>query len=124
MSLNDRPIDPHETPFSTLPLAALAAELRSEPPYENGKNSRVLVRSQEISLVLSALKAGFELKAHHAPTSASVTVLEGELLFSTHGEQERQVTLGPLGCAVFSAKVQHSVKALSDCLFLITMGGK
>ncbi len=124
MSLTDRPLDPQDTPFSSLDLVSLAAELRSEPPYENGKNSRVLVRSQEMSLILSALKEGSELKAHHAPTTASVIVLQGELLFSTHGDKPEERSLGPHQCVVFSASVEHSVKALSNCLFLITMGGR
>ena len=51
-------------------------------------------------------------------------VLEGELLFSTHGDDPEERSLGPHQCVVFSASVEHSVKALSDCLFLITMGGK
>lgn len=124
MSLTDRPVDPRETPLTLLPFPELAAELRAEAPYENGKNSRALVRSQEMSVVLSALKTGLELKPHRAPTTASVVVLEGELLFSTHGDKPEEQRLTAHQCVVFSAEVEHSVKALTDCLFVITMGGK
>ena len=124
MSLTDRPIDPQETPFCSLSLHELGDQLCAETPYQNGKNSRVLVRSQELSLVLTALRAGAELKAHHAPTTASVVVLRGELLFSTHGEVPEEHCLGTGHSVVFAASVQHSVKALTDCLFVITMGGR
>ena len=124
MSLNDRPIDPHETSLATFDFQRLAAELRTEPSYEkNGKSSRALVRGQELCMVLSALKAGHELKPHHAPTSASVLVLEGSLMFCIHGDDPGQHLLSKLNSAVFGAKVQHSVKAVSDCLFLIILGG-
>lgn len=124
MSLTDRPVDPRETPLTLLSFLKLAAELRAEAPYENGKNSRALVRSQEMSIVLSALKAGLELKPHRAPTTASVVVLEGEILFATHGDSPEEKRLIANECVVFSADVEHSVKALTDCLFVITMGGK
>jgi quercetin dioxygenase-like cupin family protein len=125
MSLTDRPVDLQEVPFISLDFLELATQLRREPAYaKNGKNSRALVRGQEISLVLTVLKAGHELKPHHAPTSASVVVLEGGLQFRTHGDNPQQRDLGGLQSAVFSAQVQHSVKAVSDCAFLITLGGK
>lgn len=125
MSLDDRPADLHEVPFLSLDFPELAAQLRHEPAYDkNGKNSRALVRGQELSLVLTVLKEGQELKPHHAPTSASVVVLEGSLQFSTHGDHPERKDLHLLQSAVFSAQVQHSVRALSDCAFLITLGGK
>lgn len=123
--INDRPLDPAEQPFSTFALSReIGASLREEPAYERGKNARSLVRSNGLTVVTTALKAGQELKPHHAPGTAIATVLEGEIVFATHGENPKKQTLRQHDCAVFTSEVEHSVSAVAESLLLIVIGAK
>lgn len=125
--LKNRPWEPHHHPFTSFSIEQdLADSLRSEAAYrDHGKNARSLVRSQALTLVLTALKAGTELKPHRAPTDATVLVLQGELAFRIHGSEPPQETrLATHDGAVFTADVEHSVRAISDCLFFLAIGGK
>lgn len=122
---DDRPLDPSQHPFSTFSLSSeIAVALRQEPAYQHGKNARALIRSEGLTVVTTALKAGHELKPHHAPGTAIATVLEGEIVFSTYGENTETRTLQPHDCAVFTSEVQHSVRAVTDSLLLLVIGAK
>lgn len=119
------PIDPNLAHFTTFALAnGIGQDLRREAAYSTGKNARCLVRSAELTLVVTALAEGSELKSHHAPGSATAIVLEGEVAFRTLGEHPSETVLRQHDCAVFSPKVQHSVEAKKETLLLIVIGHK
>lgn len=128
--ITDRPLDLVDPPVSTFSLAKdILSELRSEPAYERGKNSRAIVRSQdrELSIVVSVLAEGGELKQHQAPSPTTIIVLEGAIVFSTHsetGEVISEKTLGVHDIAVFTPEVHHSVRAAKESAMLIVMGGR
>jgi quercetin dioxygenase-like cupin family protein len=111
--------------FLTFAISSdIAQSLRQDPAYTHGKNARSLVRSSELTMVTTVLKAGAELKPHHAPASSTAIVLEGEILFRTHGATPTENILRQHDCAVFSSETQHSVEARTDSLILIVMGAK
>lgn len=122
----DRPLDTHIESFATLALSGdIAAGLRADPAYaQHGKNARSLVRSPELTLVVTALRAGYELKPHHAPATATAVVLEGEIVFTVHSESSDERVLAAHECAVFTPQVRHSVRARKDSLLLIVMGAR
>lgn len=118
----NRPVDPAEHPLTHLSFKLIGQELREAPSYESaGKNSRSLVKSQGLSMVILAFKEGAEMKEHHAPGPATAIVLEGEIAFSV---AENVQILGPLESVVFSPELQHSVKAQKETLMLLVIGHK
>lgn len=120
-----RPWDPRSAPFATFALATdIGKALSQDPAYGTGKNARSLVRSPELTVVLTALQKGAELKPHHAPGPATAIVLEGEVEFRTLGDNPTSNRLGQHDCAVFSADVQHCVEATAETLLLIVIGEK
>jgi len=119
-------------PFRPLPMAdgeleyfalqRLAEDLRSEPVYEkNGRNALTLVRNEEATVVLTAIRAGTGLDVHRAPAVATVVVLEGAIEFQPD-DLEPQV-LKQHQSAVFGAQVAHAVHAQTDAILLIVIGG-
>lgn len=100
-------------------LRSTVETLRSEPPYTaNGRNGVTLVKNPELRVVLQAMGAGSRLAEHHAPGPITVQVLEGELEFSV-GETVHPLHAGSL--LVLPARVPHSVHAVQESVFLLTI---
>lgn len=118
----NRPVNPTEEFLTLHSFPEIARELRQGEAYARvGKNSRSLVKSPQLSMVLLALGRGAALKDHHAPAPATAVVLEGRIAFtSALGSRE----LGRLENAVFSAELEHGVEALEESLLLLIIGGK
>jgi len=124
-----RPLDPAQVPLSHFALEEVGRSLRQDAVYQNtGKNSRSLIRSQSLTMVLTALQKGSRLNEHHAPGPATALVLEGELLFSSPGPlaspAQTDLVLGAHQCAVFAGGLLHSVQAREETLLLIIIGEK
>ena len=124
-----RPVDPTVNPLTHLAFIEIARELRQAPAYEtSGKSSRALTRSADLSMVLLAMREGAELKEHHAPGPATAIVLEGEILFSSAtvegGKLDTETVISAHECAVFSPLLQHAVRARTETLMLVVIGGK
>lgn len=122
MTDQNRPINPDDTFFTAYSFLQIACELRADTAYaRTGKSSRSLVKSTALSMVLMTLNEGACLKEHHAPTTATVVVLEGRINFvSALGSHE----LGPLESGIFSSQLEHEVEALQESLLLLLIGGK
>ena len=122
-----RPVDPTVNPLTHLAFIEIARELRQAPAYEtSGKSSRALTRSADLSMVLLAMREGAELKEHHAPGPATAIVLEGEILFSSATVEggKLETVISAHECAVFSPLLQHAVRARTETLMLVVIGGK
>jgi quercetin dioxygenase-like cupin family protein len=66
--------------FHLFSLAPLRESLRSERPYrEQGRNGLVLLKTDQLRVVLQVAAAGAEIAEHTVPGPAIVHVLEGEL---------------------------------------------
>lgn len=103
--------------------AELIENLRREEAYgREGKTARTMLRSRALTLVLTVLRQGSSLDQHKAPGPIHVMTLEGELEFAiVDGES---FILKPMQSVAVPAAQMHAVKALSDCAFIITIGGK
>ena len=115
------PVEPSTAGLEAFSLSALSARARESAEYQrSGKASLTLVRSEPLTVVLIALRAGGGLREHHAPASAAVTVLSGEIDFSAEGE----VTALAGGEAMaFAANLPHAVTARTDADLLLVIGG-
>ena len=105
--------------LTTFNLASHISEMKQETTWEkNGRSSRTLNKVGTMRLVLNAMKAGMEIKTHHASGPISVHCLEGKLKFNT---EERSVTLQKGELLTLEELVKHSVEAIEETTFLLTV---
>ena len=87
----------------------------------SGRASLTLVRGDELTVVLVALKAEKVLEEHPAPAAATVIMLKGSIIFTTSKDK---ITVEQGEGVSFAGDVLHSVHAKEDCAFLVVIGGK
>ena len=114
-----RPLD---APLLVFDLPALLAQVRLEPAYRTSdRNALTVFKTDGMRIVLLALHAGAELKTHTALGIISVQVLEGRLMFRT-AEQATELAQGQL--LTLHAGIPHSVTAVTEVVFLLTLATK
>lgn len=104
-------------------LNKFLTQLKSEKAWIDGdRNSVTIFKSETMRIVLLGLHEHAELKAHKANGVISVQVLEGKIEFAT---ADRKSVLEKGQMVALQANVVHSVTALSESFFLLTlaMGG-
>ncbi|MGV3719879.1 MAG: cupin domain-containing protein [Actinomycetota bacterium] len=100
-------------------LGSTLQGLRSEPEYDrNGRNGTTLVKNPDLRVVLMALRDGGAMAEHHAPGPITVQALEGKIEFSTGGAVH---VLTPGKLLALPSGQPHSVKAVQDSAFLLTI---
>jgi len=93
--------------------------LRNETQYAaSGRNGVTLVKNPVVRVVLQAMRPGARLAEHHAPGPITVQVLQGEIEFSV-GETVHTLHVGNL--LALPARVPHSVHAVQESVFLLTI---
>jgi quercetin dioxygenase-like cupin family protein len=85
---------------------------------EKDRNSVTIFKSDTLRIVLIGLHQNAELKPHKAMGAITVQVLEGNLEFKTD-QESRQLETGQM--IVLQENITHSVKAISECFFLLTL---
>jgi quercetin dioxygenase-like cupin family protein len=94
--------------------------LRSGDAYSTADHAAHTISKQSGSrVVLIALKAGGRMNEHHADAPITVQGLQGTVNF-TVGDQTIRLTPGVLVTA--AAGMLHSVEAIEESAFLLTMG--
>lgn len=105
--------------LNSFSLSAQISEMKQEESWEkSGRSSRTLIKVGAMRLVLNAMKAGTEIKTHHANGPISVHCIEGKLKFNT---EERAVTLQTGELLTLEELVKHSVEAIEETVFLLTV---
>lgn len=108
-----------EAPLLSADLYLLLDQITDEESYKNGdRNAITIYKSDAMRIVLIALHAGAEMKAHTAPGEISVQVLKGSIIFKTD--------LEGLDCKtgqILTLKegIVHSVRATTEAAFLLTL---
>jgi len=94
-------------------------QVRNESTWkESDRNSITIFKSDKMRIVLLGLHKGAELKTHTANGIISVQVLEGKISFTT----EPQTAILQKGqMIVLHEKIPHSVAALEESFFLLTL---
>ncbi len=115
----ERPPAEHAGAALTFDLADELEQLRLEPSYTSGdRNARTLVKDERLRVVLTAMKAGARLNEHRAPGPVTIQAVEGTLRVLGSGGT---IDL-PTGQVVsLGANVSHSVEAVNECAFLLTI---
>ena len=100
-------------------LPKFIEQIKKEPAWLNGpRNAITVFKSERLRIVLIALHAGAEMPTHTAEGMISVQVVEGHLRFGTQ-EQTLQLAQGQL--VALHDRIPHSVLALEESLFLLTL---
>lgn len=106
-------------PLVEINLEEVIKQIKSETTWaDSDRNSVTLFKSETMRIVLIGLHENAELKPHKANGVISVQVIEGKIEFTveeqiTHLEQRRMITL--------QENIIHSVKALTESFFLLTL---
>jgi|SRR5690606_925186 len=100
-------------------LPKFIEQIKNEPAWRNGpRNAITVFKSDRLRIVLIALHAGAEMPTHTAEGMISVQVLEGSLRFGT---KEDTVLLTQGHLVALHDRIPHSVLALQESLFLLTL---
>ena len=107
-------------PGSTFDLAPIAADLRGEGVYQrDGHTARTLVREADIRILLVVMKGGGTIKEHRAHETASIQMLSGHVRVRL---PDRLVDLPSGRLLVLEGGLSHSVEAVDESAFLLTLG--
>jgi quercetin dioxygenase-like cupin family protein len=119
-----RPVDLSENTLTSFPVHEMAHQLMTEEAFQtSGRNALTLIRDENLTVVLTVLKAGAVLQEHHAPAPVTLLPLFGNIvLLADEGRKSAELSPGTTGA--FSAHLEHRVEATQDSAFLIVMGGQ
>ncbi len=94
-------------------------QIKSEVTWqESDRNSMTIFKSNTMRIVLMGLRANGELKPHKANGVISIQVIEGQMNFIA----DNQTTMLEKGQMIaLHDNVTHSVLALKDTFFLLTL---
>lgn len=84
-----------------------------------GRRSEILVKADGLRVVLVTMRTGITLHEHTAPGPISIHALRGQFRL-TFEDQARE--LGPGDLASLDTGVAHTVEALAEGAFLLTIG--
>jgi len=106
-------------PLVEMNLTDFINQIKSESTWANSdRNSVTLFKSETMRIVLIGLHEKSELKPHKANGVISVQVLEGKIEF-TEGQQSTHLGKGQM--IALQENITHSVKALTESFFLLTL---
>jgi quercetin dioxygenase-like cupin family protein len=109
------------TDDSVLAKYSLIDEVRRLAPgdTEAGRRAEILVKEDDLRITLVTMREGVELDEHAVPVSIAIHVLRGR--FAVHYDGETlELNHGDL--VSLRKDVRHTVRALEDGAFLLTLG--
>lgn len=113
---------PHTPPMADrimeFDLPAEIHRLHGETTWGTGQNARTLIKFDDFRVVLTALQAKVRIPEHKAVGRISVHVLSGHIQLRASG---RTFSLRPGGLLAIDRGVPHSVEALEESAFLLTI---
>ncbi|MGE5109536.1 MAG: cupin domain-containing protein [Acidobacteriaceae bacterium] len=101
-------------------LAQEVRELREQDSWQRGtgRSSKTLAKYPDFRVVLALMKAGSEMKEHHADARISVQGLQGKIRVHLP-DQAIELGAGELIC--LESGIPHDVEAVEESAFLITI---
>jgi len=113
-----RPQEPTEGASLTFDLSEQIRQIRQEPYWQSGRNSKTIVKYPDFRIVLMAMKANTSIHEHQAAGRISVQTVEGHLRMHAGG-QEFDLPAGRV--LVLDRAMPHDVEAIEDSAFLLTI---
>lgn len=111
-----------DAPLIDFDLNKHIKQLKEEEAWLNNKrNSITLFKSDAMRIVMIGLHMNAELPEHKADGIISVQLLQGHIVFKTSAEEKKLVAGNMI---TLHEKIPHSVTAIEDSIFLLTMALK
>jgi quercetin dioxygenase-like cupin family protein len=108
-----------DQPMMAFVIAEEISKIKADQPSTNqGKRSAVLAKNEHVSIVLAVLARGEALQEHQTEGQITVTVVQGAIRFDALNERVR-LNAGDL--LTLRPGIRHSVEALEDSAFVITV---
>lgn len=85
---------------------------------ETGRSSRTLAKYPDFRIVLVLMKRGSQMKEHHTDARISIQTLEGRIRVRV---SDQSLELGAGGLMCLESGIHHTVEALEESGFLITV---
>lgn len=105
---------------SVVDLETVERELRQEPGYErSGHAARTLARTDDLRVVLIAIRAGGRVPQHRVDVTASIHVITGRLHV---GLPDRALDLAAGQLALLGPGLEHDICTESESAFVLTLG--
>lgn len=112
----DRSID---AALVAIDLPAFVKQIKEESTWkESDRNAITVFKTNGLRIVLIALHKDAEMARHTADGIITVQVLEGQMQFNT---EWRSVELGKGQMLALHERIPHSVLALKETIFLLTL---
>lgn len=108
-----------DAPLVSIDIPEFIEQLKAEATWKTGdRNAMTVYKTSGMRIVLIALHEDAVMKKHTADGIISVQVLEGEIIFSTDNQP---VVIRKGQMIALHAGLPHSVKALKEFVFLLTL---
>jgi hypothetical protein len=108
--------------FTGFSLTPLVQELLATPEVENeGKTSRVLIKSERLTVLLTVMRRGARIHEQTIPTPAVAVPVLGDVSFERAPASARVSTDGD-SLVLMGSGMQHEILAHTDSAFLLVIG--
>jgi len=108
-----------DEPMMTFLIPEEIAKIRADQRSANqGKRSHVLAKNEHVRIVLAVLSGGEVLQEHETEGQITISMVQGAIRFNALGKRE---TLAVGGLLTLQPGIRHSVEALEDSAFVITL---
>lgn len=87
-------------------------------PWQSGLYSKLLVKADDLRVILIAMEPGAEIKKHHLDGTITIQVLQG--LLGLRVEEKSQI-LRSGQMLTIAPGVEHDIKARDNAAFLVTI---
>ncbi len=103
----------------TIDLPSFIKQVKEESSWKDkDRNAITVFKTNGMRIVLIALHAGAEMKTHTADGIISIQVIDGRMKFNA---DNRSVELNKGQILALHKGIQHSVLAVEETLFLLTL---
>src|SRR5260370_37847453 len=114
-----RPGQDHVGLALTFDLPAELAKLRQEENWQrNGRNTRTLVKEENLRLVLIAMQGGTQISEHHTAGRLAIHVISGHLQLAVPSQR---VDLPERTLVALDYEVQYEILAHEESALLLTV---
>jgi len=103
---------------SLLDIASELAGSRQHKPWQSGLYSKLLLKADDLRVLLIAIETGAKLKEHHADGTVSIHALEGTLCIHVQG-QTHNLRAGQI--LTLAPGIKHDLEAREDSALLLTI---
>ena len=108
-----------DQPLMAFAIAEEISKINADQRTTNQrKRSAVLAKNEHVRIVLAVLSRGEALQEHETEGQITVTVVQGAISFNALNERRN---LGAGDLLTLQAGIRHSVEALEDSAFVITV---